>query len=53
MTADALATALMAMGPEAGVDFAERSAVAALFVVRDGKQLRQIQTTLFAPYVVA
>jgi thiamine biosynthesis lipoprotein len=53
MTADALATALMAMGPEAGVDFAERSAVAALFVVRDGKQLRQIQTTRFVPYVVA
>lgn len=36
MTADALATALFAMGPERGPDFAERAGMEALFVLDEG-----------------
>ena len=53
MVADALATALMAMGPEVAAEFAERLSLAALFVVRDGDRLRAIETARFAPYIVA
>lgn len=36
MRADALATALMVMGPESGLDFAERERIPALFIIRTG-----------------
>lgn len=36
MTADALATAIMVLGPEAGYNFAEKHKIAALLLVADG-----------------
>lgn len=53
VTADALATALMVMGPQAGAALAERKRIAALFVVREGSMLREIMTAGFADSVIA
>lgn len=44
MTADGLATGLMAMGPEAGPDFAQRHGIAALFLLRADDGVREIAT---------
>lgn len=52
-TADALATALMAMGPEAGATFAEREEIPALFIVRKGGNLREIMTAGFVDAIIA
>lgn len=38
MTADALATALMAMGEQRALDFAEEQSLAAYFVIREGSE---------------
>ncbi len=51
--ADALATALMAMGPEAGTALAEHEEIPALFLVREGDALREIMTGGFADAVIA
>jgi len=51
--ADALATALMAMGPEAGVALAEHEEIPALFIVREGGALREIMAGGFADAVIA
>ena len=51
MNADALATALMVMGPERGVAFAARHDLAALFVL-GGRQMREIMTPSFRRYIV-
>jgi thiamine biosynthesis lipoprotein len=48
ITADALATALFAMGPEQGAEFAEREQIPALFVFRDGDGLREAATANFS-----
>lgn len=48
ITADALATALFAMGPEVGVAFAEREQIPALFIIRDGNRLREKVTADFS-----
>lgn len=53
MTADALATALFALGPEAGPELAERAGIAALFLIRDGAALREIMTAGYADRVLA
>lgn len=37
LRADGLSTLLMVLGPEAGIDYAERNAIAAFFVTREGK----------------
>lgn len=50
MTADALATALYAMGPERGPDFAASAAIEALFVMEDG---RETATAGFAARILA
>ncbi|WP_146590148.1 FAD:protein FMN transferase [Puniceibacterium confluentis] len=52
ITADALATALFAMGPENGPAFAEQAAVDALFLSRDGTGLREVMTGRFADRIV-
>lgn len=46
--ADAYATALLVLGPQAGRDFAKCLRVDALFVMRDGDALRTIGTGCFA-----
>lgn len=50
--ADALATALLVLGPEAGYVFAARQGIAASFLVRDDEELRHRSTEPFAPYLV-
>ncbi len=41
MEADAWATALMVMGEQAGMDFAQARGIDALFIIRDGSQLME------------
>ena len=50
MTADALATALYAMGPERGPDFASGASIEALFVMDDG---REVATAGFEKRILA
>jgi thiamine biosynthesis lipoprotein len=47
-TADALATALAVLGPEAGWELARRERLAVLFLVRRGNQLTEKMTPAFA-----
>lgn len=51
-TADALATALFAMGSERGLAFAETAELDALFLSRDGPGLREDMTGRFADRIV-
>ncbi len=48
--ADALATALLVLGPEDGYAFAAREGIAASFIVRDGERLEYRSTEAFAAY---
>jgi thiamine biosynthesis lipoprotein len=50
--ADAMATALLVMGPVAGPTFAEEHKIAALFSVWEQDQIREHKTTMFEPLVV-
>ncbi len=45
--ADAMATALLVLGPEAGPALAERLDIAAYFLVRDSARIREISTSAF------
>jgi thiamine biosynthesis lipoprotein len=45
--ADALATALLVLGPGAGFEFAERERIAAYFLLRDDAGISEKATTLF------
>ncbi|GIZ13381.1 FAD:protein FMN transferase [Pseudomonas sp. NCCP-436] len=47
LRADGVSTLLMALGPEAGLAFAERYAIAAFFVTREGESFRTHGTTAF------
>ena len=49
-TADALATALNVLGPQAGYALAEREGIAAFFITREGQGLGHRATTAFARY---
>ena len=51
MHADALATALTVLGPDAGYDYAQRRAVAALFVIRTPSGLQERMTPAFAAFL--
>ena len=48
MVADALATGLNVMGPEAGYNLAEREKIAALFIIRERDSFRTKATPAFA-----
>jgi thiamine biosynthesis lipoprotein len=50
--ADAVSTALMVMGPEAGSEWAREHGVAALFLIRDGASLRERATPSFDAHLV-
>ncbi len=52
-TADALATALFVMGEQAGVAFARREAIAALFVRHEESGFSDVMTGGFAAHVLA
>ena len=49
--ADALATALLVLGPDEGYAFAAREGIAASFLIRDGDRLEHKSTEAFAPYL--
>ena len=51
MTADALSTALMVMGPDEGQRFAEQAGVAAYFVAREDDRLVDRSTSAFEPWL--
>jgi len=51
MTADALATALMVMGPERGLAFAQQHKLAVLFLVKTETGFDSIPTDAFKPYL--
>ncbi len=53
MTADALATGLMAMGPEKGLALAARLNLSVLYLLRHGTGLKEAASPGFAPYIVA
>lgn len=48
--ADAIATALLVLGPDAGMEFAERERVAALFLLRDGDEVSERRSSRFAQF---
>ena len=52
MRADALATALLIMGPERGLALAEQQGLAVLFILREGDAFRTRATPEFARYRV-
>jgi thiamine biosynthesis lipoprotein len=45
--ADAMATALMVLGPEAGMQLAEKERIAAKFLLRDGNSISERMSTQF------
>jgi thiamine biosynthesis lipoprotein len=53
MTADALATGLMAMGPDRGMDLARSQGLGALFILRGDSGFKEIATPAFKAHVVA
>lgn len=52
ITADALATALFAMGAESGAAFADRNRIPALFLARNGGDLRETVTGDFSTRIL-
>jgi thiamine biosynthesis lipoprotein len=52
MQADALATALMVLGPERAAGFADRHGIAMLLLVRDGDDIRPVMSAAFRPYLL-
>jgi thiamine biosynthesis lipoprotein len=53
LCADALATAILVMGAEAGLEFAARNAVAAHLMVRSAEGLRELISPAMRPHLVA
>lgn len=53
MQADALATAILALGPRAGYDWAEDRGLAALLVERQGDAVRELPTTAWTKALAA
>lgn len=53
MRADALATALMVLGIDAGADLAERKGITALFLVGEGPLWTEVMTGEFSRHVLA
>jgi len=52
MRADALSTALMVLGPDAGYEMALRQKIAALFIVKSGKSFAEISSPAFERYLL-
>lgn len=51
MTADGLSTAIMVMGPELGLKFAEENELAAMLIVKTENGFEEINTVKFMPYL--
>ncbi len=52
MQADALSTALMVLGPDAGYELALGQEIAALFIVKDGKSFAEVGSPAFERYLL-
>lgn len=52
MQADALSTAMMIMGPDAAIDFAEQHNVAAHLILKSGAALKEVYSRAFGPLLV-
>ena len=52
MQADALSTALMVLGPEAGLALARREGIAALFIAKTSRGFVERVTPEFEPYLI-
>jgi thiamine biosynthesis lipoprotein len=52
MQADALATALMVMGPEKATRFAQQHDIAMLLLARSGSDVSPVVSAAFAPYLL-
>jgi thiamine biosynthesis lipoprotein len=52
MIADALATAIMVMGPEHGFNYAKSQNIPALFIITKDDQLKEFFTDTFIPFLV-
>jgi thiamine biosynthesis lipoprotein len=53
MQADALATALMVMGPDEASRFAQQHDIAMLLLVRNGQDVKPIASAAFTPYLLS
>lgn len=53
MEADAVSTALFVLGPQAGLELAKAQNLAAFFVSKEGKELRETWSPAFAKYMEA
>ncbi|QOL27006.1 FAD:protein FMN transferase [Thalassotalea sp. LPB0316] len=51
MTADGLSTAIMVMGPEQGLAFAQKHELAAMLIVKTDNGFEEINTVKFMPYL--
>ncbi|NMP32197.1 FAD:protein FMN transferase ApbE [Thalassotalea sp. M1531] len=51
MTADGLSTAIMVMGPEAGLAFAEQNDLAVMMIVKTANGFEEINTVKFMPFL--
>lgn len=51
MLADALATALLVMGPEEGIKFAETNQIPAYFIQSEGNSMNESYSRLFSEYI--
>ena len=51
MEADAMATAMLVLGPDKGMRFANEQRIAALFLRRDGDEIVARHSQAFAPYL--
>lgn len=52
MQADALSTALMVLGPDAGYELASREGIAALFIVKDGQDFAEVGSPGFEQFLL-
>lgn len=52
MQADALSTALMVLGPDAGYELARREEIAALFIVKGRKSFAEVSSPAFERYLL-
>ncbi len=52
MQADALSTALMVLGPDAGYEMALRQEIAALFIVKDARSFVEVSSPAFERYLL-
>ena len=51
-SADAMATALLVLGPDDGLELAEREEIAAFYLLRDGEEFTELASTLFTSQVL-